>query len=160
MPPGSLITVAELLPAWLTADHPWKPSTVVGYRSTVKAPLNDAVANERVLSLSPQVVRDLLAGWARAGVSPAVTAARIRGLRSTVGWAWDERILEVHPVRFRRGPARVPPRRLRPDHDVRVSLAPAELRLLEAHATTPCPPHADPPDPGSSASDMLPGGDG
>jgi len=36
LPPGPLITVAELLRAWLAADHPWKPSTVVGYRSTVK----------------------------------------------------------------------------------------------------------------------------
>ena len=31
LPPGPLITVAELLPAWLAAEHPWKPSTVVGY---------------------------------------------------------------------------------------------------------------------------------
>ena len=54
--------------------------------------------------------------------------------RHAVGWAWDERILEVHPVRFMRGPARVPPRRPLPDDDVRAVLATAELRVLEAHA--------------------------
>ena len=134
MPPGPLITVAELLPAWLAADHPWKPSTVVGYRSTAKALLQDAVADLRVMSLSPRVVRDLVEAWARAGVSPAVAAARVRVLRSAVGWAWDERILEVHPVRFMRGPARVPPRRPLRDNDVRALLATAELRVLEAHA--------------------------
>ena len=101
LPPGPLITVAELLPAWLAAEHPWKPSTVLGYRSTVKALLGDAVADLRVMSLSPRVVRDRVEVWARAGVGPAVAAARVRVLRSAVGWAWDERILEVHPVRPR-----------------------------------------------------------
>ena len=84
LPPGPLITVGELLPAWLAAEHPWKPSTVVGYRSTVKALLQDAVADLRVMSLSPRVVRDRVEVWARAGVGPAVAAARVRVLRSAV----------------------------------------------------------------------------
>jgi integrase len=63
-----------------------------------------------------------------------VAAARVRVLRSAVGWAWDERVLDVHPVRFMRGPGRVPPRRPLRDDDVRAPLVTAELRLLEAHA--------------------------
>lgn len=135
LPPGPVLTVAELLTAWLAADHPWKPSTVVGYRSTVKALQADPVARMRVMALSPRVVRDLVDRWARAGVTPSVAAARVRVLGSAVGWAWDEPVLDVHPVRFMRGPGRVPPRRPLRDDDVRALLATAELRVLEAHAS-------------------------
>ena len=86
LPPATLITVAELLPAWLHADHPWKPSTLVGYRSVVRALLADPVAQLREMALSPRVLRDHVDRWTRAGVSCSVSAARFRVLRSAVGW--------------------------------------------------------------------------
>ena len=35
--PGSQFTLQALLELWLVADHPWKPSTVVGTRSVLRA---------------------------------------------------------------------------------------------------------------------------
>lgn len=139
LPPGAVLVVGELLVAWLEADHPWKPSTTVGYRSIVRVLLGDPIARARVLALNPRMLRQVVQRWTRTGASRAVTAARIRVLRSAVGWAWDERLIDVHPVRFMRGPGRVPPRRPLAEEDVRTLLATAELRLLEAlanHDTT------------------------
>jgi len=48
LPPPNRITAAELLPAWLAADHPWKPSAVVGYRSVVRALIADPLAGFRL----------------------------------------------------------------------------------------------------------------
>ena len=44
LPPGPMLKVDELLVSWLAADHPWKPSTLVGYRSTVSALTADPIA--------------------------------------------------------------------------------------------------------------------
>ena len=141
LPPGPLITVGELLGAWLAAGHPWKPSTVVGYRSTVKSLLDDAIADLRVMSLSPRVVRDLVEGWARAGVSPAVAAARVRGAPLRGGLGVGRTDPGGPPGAVHAGPARVPPRRPLRDNEVRALLATAELRVLEAHANhTPADP--------------------
>ena len=134
LPPGSVMKVGELLVAWLAADHPWKPSTTVGYRSTVSALTADPLAQARVLGLSPRLLREVASRWQRGGVTASVTAARVRVLRSAIGWAWDERLIETHPVRFMRGPSRVPPRRPLTEDQVRCLLAAAELRPLEAHA--------------------------
>ncbi len=65
LPPAAVITVAELLAAWLAADHPWKPSTVVGYRSTVKGRVG---VDERIL-------RSTRAGLCAARPGPAAPAA-------------------------------------------------------------------------------------
>jgi hypothetical protein len=35
--PPERVTVGQLLAAWLAADHPWKPSTLTGYRSVSRA---------------------------------------------------------------------------------------------------------------------------
>ena len=134
LPPGPVLTVGELLPVWLTGDHPWKPSTLVGYRSTVRALVADPIAATRVHALNPRLLRATVTTWQHAGASDAVAAARVRVLRSAVGWAWDERLIDLHPVRFMRGPGRVPPRRPLAEDDVRAMIATAELRLLEAHA--------------------------
>ncbi len=37
------LTVAELMPRWLAAEHEWKPSTWSGYRSNVRGLANDDV---------------------------------------------------------------------------------------------------------------------
>ena len=59
-----MLTVAELLPRWLEADHPWKPSTRVGYRSNVSHLLADnSLARTRVVALTPRFVRDAWYRW-------------------------------------------------------------------------------------------------
>ena len=49
-----LLTVEELLGRWLVADHPWKPSTMVGYRSAARGLAQDRrLAATRIVSLTP-----------------------------------------------------------------------------------------------------------
>ena len=78
-----MLTVAELLERWLIADHRWKPSTLVGYRSNVRHLIADRrLARTRVVSLTPLEVRRSFARWEAAGASTAVVAGRFRVLRS------------------------------------------------------------------------------
>jgi integrase len=126
--------LADLLPVWLAADHPWKPSTAVGYRSVVRALLADPLSEVRLLALTPQQVRAALQRWQHAGASLAVAGGRFRVLRSALGWAYDQRLLDSHPLRMMRGPGRPDPRRPLTDDHVRALLVTAELRVLEAHA--------------------------
>lgn len=130
-----MLTVSELLDRWLAADHPWKPSTLVGYSSNAKALRADRIlAATRVVSLTPRVVRAAFARWSEAGAGPAVVSGRFRALRAAIGWAYDERIIDTHPIRTMRGPARPKPRRpLEPDALGRL-LAAAEAQLFEAVA--------------------------
>lgn len=72
-----LLTVEELLARWLEADQPWKPSTLVGYRSNLRGLMTDAaLARARVVSLTPRDVRAALARWDRAGASSSVVGGR------------------------------------------------------------------------------------
>ena len=133
LPPSPLLTVGELLPAWLGADHLWKPSTLVGYRSTVAAVVADPIARTRVMGLSPRALRAVVDRWRQRDPATRWPRPGSGVLRSAIGWAWDERLIESHPVRFMRGPSRVPPRRPLTEDEVRTLLAAAELRMLEAH---------------------------
>jgi integrase len=130
-----MITVAELLERWLVADHPWKPSTQVGYASNARLILADRkLASTRVISLTPQAVRAAFGRWEAAGATRSTVALRFRVLRSAIGWAYDERIIDHHPIRSMRGPGRPEPRRPLADDEIRVLLAFAEQRVLEAVA--------------------------
>lgn len=130
-----MLTVEELLTRWLEADHPWKPSTAVGYRSNVRHLIADRpLASARVVSLTPRVIRQAFARWERSGASGAVIGGRFRALRSAVGWAYDERIIDYHPIRQMRGPNRPAPRRPLPDGDVSALLRYANAAALEAVA--------------------------
>ena len=56
--PAPMLTVAGLLERWLTADHPWRPSTWVGYQSNVRwLRADELLATTRVVDLTPKVVR-------------------------------------------------------------------------------------------------------
>jgi integrase len=130
-----MLTVAELLERWLLADHPWKPSTQVGYASNARLIVDDRkLASTRVVSLTPQAVRAAFARWEAAGATSSTVALRFRVLRSAIGWAYDERIIDHHPIRSMRGPRRPEPRRPLTDDEIRVLLAFAEQRVLEAVA--------------------------
>jgi integrase len=129
------LTVAGLLERWLLADHPWKPSTAVGYRSNARHLSNDShLANVRVVSLTPVQLRATFARWSASGATLSVIGGRFRALRAAVGWAYDERIIDFHPIRHMRGPGRVEPRRPLREGDVRALLWAAERAVLTAIA--------------------------
>ena len=65
-----------------------------------------------------------------------MTSARVRALRSALGWGYDQRVIDAHPLRFFRGPGRCPPRRPLSDEDVRRLLRTATQRWFEAAATS------------------------
>lgn len=134
VPAPAVITVGELLGLWVAADQPWKPSTLVGYTSVVRSLRRDRLADVRAAALTPRLVRESLHRWSRQGVSEAVAGARFRVLRSAIGWGWTERLLDVHPIRATRGPARPDARRPLTDEQVQALLGAADLALLEALA--------------------------
>ena len=130
-----LLTVTGLLDRWLAADHPWKPSTLIGYQSNAKALGADGVlAPTRVVSLTPRLLRAAFERWTAAGAGPSVVSGRFRALRAAIGWAYDERIIDTHPIRTMRGPARPSPRRPLGIDVLGQLLAAAETQVLEAVA--------------------------
>lgn len=139
-PAPHLITLGQLMRLWVSADHPWKPSTLVGYTSTVRALQADPLGQVRAAVLTPASMRAALARWDREGASSAVTGGRFRAIHSACGWAWTERLLDEHPLRAMRGPSRSEPRRPISDDAVRALLTTAEVAVLEAvanHSDTP-----------------------
>ena len=118
------LSVGELLERWLAAHHEWRPATWIGARSNVKALRPDALSARRVSTLKPEHVRSAMASWSAAGASVAVISGRFRVLRSAIGWAHVERVIDVNPLSGMRGPQRP---------GTRLHLASDEvLRLLEA----------------------------
>ena len=78
----------------------------------------------RVSTLKPEHVRAAMAAWSSAGASVAVVSGRFRVLRSAIGWAHVERVIDVNPLSGMRGPQRP---------GTRLHLSTEEvLRLLEA----------------------------
>lgn len=132
--PGPMLTFAELLGVWVEADHPWKPSTLVGYRSVARFLRADTLGARRVQQLMPADVRAALQRWRDRGASDAVVAGRFRVLRAALGWAYAERLIDRHPLHAMRGPGRATPRRPLTDGQVRTLLAVAQSALLEAVA--------------------------
>ncbi|WGY01826.1 hypothetical protein QI633_25245 [Nocardioides sp. QY071] len=131
------LTTYQLLEAWLAADHPWKPSTYVGYGANARALARDPVAQRPAAALSPHEIRHRLAAWQAAGASDAVVAPRFRVLRACLTWAYNERLLDTHPLRMMRGPLPTPPRQALTGEEIRALLLTAETRVREAHANLP-----------------------
>ncbi len=71
------------------------------------------------------------------GEPDAVVVGRFRVIRSGVGWGWNERLLDVHPIRFMRTPAGPPPCQLVSDQGVHALQEAADLRAIEPLANTP-----------------------
>jgi integrase len=95
-----------LLERWLCAHHDWRPATWISARSNVKALRSDGLSVRRVSTLKPEHVRAAMAAWSAQGASVAVVSGRFRVLRSAVGWAHVERIIDVNPLSGMRGPQR------------------------------------------------------
>ena len=66
----------------------------------------DPLAVRRVSTLKPEHVRAAMAAWSSAGASVAVVSGRFRVLRSAIGWAHVERVIDVNPLSGMRGPQR------------------------------------------------------
>jgi integrase len=104
------VAVADLLDLWVVAPHGWRPSTVVGYVSTVRALRQEPIGARRASQVTPTVLRAAVHDWAAAGVSPATAASRVRCLRSAFGWAYREGILDAPPLRCMPDPSTSPAR--------------------------------------------------
>jgi integrase len=128
------LTVGELLERWLCAQHEWRPSTWVGVRSNVKALSADPIARGRVATLRPEVVRVTMARWREAGAGVSVVSGRFRVLRSAVGWAQSESIIDRNPLRDMRGPPRPGTRMHVPEQDVLALLHMSEMLVEKAEA--------------------------
>ena len=100
------LTVGELLERWLAAHHDWKPATWTSARSNAKALSADPIAGRRVSTLRPETVRAAMARWREGGAGVSVVSGRFRVLRSALGWAHAESIIERSPLRDMRGPER------------------------------------------------------
>jgi site-specific recombinase XerC len=83
----------------MAAHHDWRPSTRGSARSNVKALNADVLADRRVSSLRPEVVRQAMARWKETGASVSVVSGRFRVLRSSFGWAQSESIIGRNPIR-------------------------------------------------------------
>lgn len=70
----------------------------------VKFLTGDALADRRAVQVSPVVLRAACAAWRRAGWPEPTIAGRVRALRSALGWAFAERVLDHHPLAGMRGP--------------------------------------------------------
>lgn len=98
------VSLARLLQTWLGTDHAWRPSTVAGYRSVVAFLVADPLGRRRASTLTPALVRVACTGWLAGGAGEATVWGRVRVLRSALGWAYTERILDRCPLDVMRGP--------------------------------------------------------
>jgi integrase len=128
------LTVGELLERWLAAQHDWRPSTWTGARSNAKALSADPIAGRRVAMLRPEVVRVTMARWAASGATVSMISGRFRILRSALGWAQAESIIDRNPLRDMRGPQRPGTRTHVPEHDVLELLRMSEVLVGKAEA--------------------------
>jgi integrase len=91
------------------------------------------IANRRVSTLRPEMVRVAMARWRESGATVSVVSGRFRVLRSAVGWAQSESIIDRNPLRDMRGPPRPGTRLHVPVADV-ASLIELSERLVEKAA--------------------------
>ena len=100
----------------------------------VKALSADPIAGRRVATLRPEVVRVTMARWRDSGAGVSVVSGRFRVLRSAVGWAQAESIIDRNPLRDMRGPPRPGTRMHVPEQDVLALLRMSEVLVEKADA--------------------------
>jgi len=128
------LTVGELLERWMFAHHDWRPSTWTSARSNVKALSADPIADRRVSSLRPDMVREAMARWRAVGATVSMVSGRFRVLRSALGWAQSEAIIDRNPLRDMRGPPRPGTRMHVPVGEVGALIDTAEREVKKAEA--------------------------
>jgi integrase len=130
------IGLADLLQVWLAADHGWKPSTTIGYRSIVACLGRDALGRRRAVDVTAPVLRAATATWRVAGVGEPTVFARIRALRSCLRWAYAERIIEREPLAGMPSPPQPKVRLHAPVEAIRDLIAAAERYVATARTDT------------------------
>jgi integrase len=130
------LTVSGLLERWLAAQHDWRPSTWTSARSNAKALSVDAIAGRRVATLRPEVVRVTMARWHASGATVSVISGRFRVLRSALGWAQAESIIDRNPLQDMRGPQRPGTRMHVPEQDVLAIIHRSQALVEKAEAAT------------------------
>jgi len=128
------ITVAVLLQEWLGAEHEWRPSTVSGYRSVAGFLTKDPLGRRRVVDLTPSMLTAARTAWRSQGWPEPTIWARVRVLRSSVGWAYAQRIVDLHPLDGMRGPPQTNVRLHAPVGDIRAILQCAQRSAADARA--------------------------
>ena len=128
------LTVGELLERWISAHHDWRPSTWSSARSNVRALSADPIAQRRVSSLRPEAIRESMARWKQAGAGVSVVSGRFRVLRSALGWALSESIIERNSITEMRGPPRPGTRMHVPLTDVAALIETSEQLTEKAEA--------------------------
>jgi integrase len=131
------IALAHLLEVWLTADHRWRPSTLAGYQSAAGFLARDRIGCRRAIDVSPTVLGAACTAWRTAGWSDPTVWARVRVLRSALGWAYAERILDRHPLDGMRGPPQAGVRLHAPVAHVRDILDHAQQQVTAATTAAP-----------------------
>src|SRR5664279_3507716 len=116
----------------MCADHGWRPSTVVGYRSVAGFLTRDPLGGRRAVDLTPKVLVAACADWRSQGWPDPTVWARMRVLRSALGWAYTERILDLHPLDGMHSPPHAAVRMHAPVDHVRAILACARQQVIDA----------------------------
>ena len=84
------------------------------------------------MDLTPKVLAAACADWRSQGWPDPTVWARIRVLRSALGWAYAERILDLHPLDGMRSPPHAAVRMHAPVDHVRAILACARQQAIDA----------------------------
>ena len=100
-----------------TGHHLGLPVAGVSGRRSRVAPINtgrlpvrgwflarDRIGSRRVIDVSPAVLSAAITAWRADGWTDPTVWARVRALRSALGWAHVERILDRHPLEGVQGP--------------------------------------------------------
>ena len=85
-------------------------------------------------TVRPEVVRVIMARWRDSGAGVSVVSGRSRVLRSAIGWAQAESIIDRNPLRDMRGPPRPGTRMHVPKQDVLALLRLSEVLVGKAEA--------------------------
>ena len=115
------MTLSDLLTDWLDADHSWRPSTISGYRSVANFLHRDPLGTRRAVDVAPTVMNAATATWRSQGWPDPTIWARVRVIRSALGWAYAQRIVDIDPL----GPPRA---------DVRMHAPVSHVRAIIEHA--------------------------
>lgn len=129
---AATLRLGELLQQYVAAPHAWAPASRASARFVVRSLAADALAAERLVTLTPSVVQAAIGRWQQTGASVPTVSARWLVVRSALSWACAEGLLRTNPLVGMRGPARPAPRSHHTLTEVRRLLATAAARLADA----------------------------
>jgi integrase len=136
-----LITVQELLDAFLSASHRWSATTWRSYRGQAALLGRDRIRRAPVERLTPDRMERVIERWVRTGVTPANLSARFRTIHAAITWAVTNRLLKADPLVGMTCPARPDPRLHLQADQVSTLIRAADDLVDTAHAAVVEQPH-------------------